>query len=232
MRAVVLLRRAADLPLVRAAAALGEPTALAATADDDATRALMTAAKAAGAARLVRVWDPSLDAADYLGVAYVLAAAVRAIVGDPSATPTVILAGDRGRNCVGPAVAERLGLPLLGQALSVAAHEGKLRVQRRSRSLVRTLASPPPALICLIVDDATPPALHDGAASAEIESWTLSKVGMSAAELAYRRRFAPAAAPGLHPPSPPLVLPNAAALVARLRADGLLPSRTPRKGDG
>ena len=229
MRAVVLLRRAADLPLVRAAAALGETTALTATADDDATRALLTAAKAGGATRLVRVWDPSLEAADYLGVAYVLAAAVRAIVGDLSVTPTLVVAGDRGRNCVGPAVAERLGVPLLGQALAIAEDAGKLRVQRRSRSLVRTLASPPPALICLIVDDTTPPALHEGA-HADVENWTLSKVGMSAAELAYRRRFAPAAAPGMHPPSPPLVLPNAAALVTRLRADGLLPSR-PRKGN-
>jgi electron transfer flavoprotein alpha/beta subunit len=230
MRAVVLVRRAADLALVRAATALGETTALAATADDDATRALMTAAKAAGAARLIRVWDPSLEAADYLGVAYVLAAAVRAVAGDLAASPTVILAGDRGRNCVGPAVAERLGVPLLGQALSLSEHEGKLRVQRRSRALVRTLAGAPPALICLIVDDTTPQQPHSGD-GADIESWSLSKVGMSAAELAYRRRFAPGKAPAPHAPSPPLRLPDAAALVARLRADGLVPSRPRRKGD-
>jgi electron transfer flavoprotein alpha/beta subunit len=228
MRVVALVRRAADLPLVGAATKLGETIALVAAADDAETRALLTTARSAGAARLIRVWDPSLDAADYLGVAYVLAAAVRAAVGE--LTATAIVAGDRGRGSVAPAVAERLGVPLLGQALTVTTHEGRLRVERRSRGVVRTLASAPPALICLLVDETAPPALHEGA-PAEIESWTLSKVGMSAAELAYRRRFAPASAPGLHAPSPPLLLRDAAALVARLRADGLVPPK-PRDGDG
>jgi electron transfer flavoprotein alpha/beta subunit len=225
MRAVALIRRAADLPIVGAAAKVGETVALIAAADDAETRSLLAAAKTAGAARLVRVWDPSLDAADYLGVAYVLAAAVRAAVGELAAT--LIVAGDRGRGSVGPAVAERLGVPLLGQALTVGVHEGKLRVERRSRGLVRTLTSAPPALIGLLVDEATPPVLHESAAengaAVDIESWTLSKVGMSAAELAYRRRFAPAPAPGMPAASPPLRLPDAAALVARLRADGLVP---------
>src|SRR5262249_2272519 len=107
-RAVALVRRAADVALVRAAGGLdptAEVTAIAVGPEAEVTPVL-TAAGAAGARQLVRLWDPGLETTDYLGVAYTLAAAVKAL-GDPVATPTVLLAGDRGRGVVGPAVAER-----------------------------------------------------------------------------------------------------------------------------
>jgi electron transfer flavoprotein alpha/beta subunit len=221
MRAVALVRRLADLGLIRAAAGLGQVTALAALPDGPEARALLAAARAAGATRRVRLWEPALDSADYLGVAWALAAAVRAVVGELTAAPTVILAGDRDRGAVGPAIAERLGLPLLGQVLSVELRDGRVVARRRARGMVRTFAVAAPALVCLPLSaGAALPAVTDEAGT-EIESWSLTKVGISAAELAHRRRFAPT--PAIGPTAHPLELADATALVARLREDGLLP---------
>jgi len=215
-RAIVLVKRAADVALVGAATALGETTAIAVGAEADVLPVL-AGARAAGATRLVRLWDPGLEATDYLGVAYTLAAAIRAI-GDPTATPTAILAGDRGRGVVGPAVAERLGLPLLGQVLSVESRDGKLMARRRGRDVVRSYAALLPALVCLIVD---PEAASTGGTDAgEVEAWTLPKVGLSAAELSYRKHFATKPAKG--PTRKPRRFPDVAALAAQLRADGLI----------
>ena len=130
MRAIVLVHRAADVALVSAAAPLGgEIVALAVGTEADVLPVL-AGAHAAGAKRLVRLWDPGLETTDYLGVAYTLAAAIRAI-GDPAASPTAIVAGDRGRGVVGPAVAERLGIPLLGQVTALSLDDGKLVAKRR-----------------------------------------------------------------------------------------------------
>src|SRR6185312_8100286 len=129
MRAIVLAKRPADVALVSAAAALGETTAIAVGSEADVL-AVLAGARAAGATRLVRLWDPGLETTDYLDVAYTLAAAIRAI-GDPALSPTAILAGDRGRGVVGPAVAERLGIPLLGQVLSLSLADDKLVAKRR-----------------------------------------------------------------------------------------------------
>jgi electron transfer flavoprotein alpha/beta subunit len=226
MRAVALLRRAPDVALVRAAAALGDVVALAAAPDEPETRAMLAAARAAGAGRLVRLWEPALDAADYLGVGYALAAAVRGAVGDLGAAPTVILAGDRGRGAVGPAVAERLGVPLLGQVHAVELRDGRLVARRRARGLVRSFAATPPALVCVVVAEATAAPSGQDTILEGVEDWTLSKIGMSAAEVGYRRRFAPQ--PATAPTPHPLRLAGAAALLARLRADGLVPPEEPR----
>lgn len=215
MRVVALVRRASDASIVSAVKALGDVVALCVGSESDA-RPVLAAARAAGASRLVRVWDPALDTTDYLGIAYALAASVRAI-GDPTATPTLIVAGDRGRGAVGPAVAERLGVPLLGQVLRVELQDGKVVAHRRGRDVVRSYGSPPPALVCLIVDPAAAFAVGE---PGEIESWTLSKVGLSAAELGYRKHFRPKPAKG--PVPAPRTLDDAAALAARLRADGLI----------
>ena len=216
-RAIALVKRAADVALVRAAAALGETVAVAVGAEADVLPVL-AGARAAGAARLVRLWDPGLETTDYLGVAYTLAAAIRTL-GDPTATPTVILAGDRGRGVVGPAVAERLGVPLLGQVLAIElGGDGKRVARRRGREIVRSYAAALPALVCVLVDAAAPSASGD---AGEVESWTLSKVGLSAAELSYRKHFATRPAKG--PTPKPRRFENAAALAAQLRAEGFVP---------
>jgi electron transfer flavoprotein alpha/beta subunit len=222
-RVVALVKRAADVALVRAAAALGETTAIAVGAEGEVLPVL-SAARAAGAARVVRLWDPGLETTDYLGVAYTLAAAVKTL-GDPAATATVILAGDRGRGVVGPAVAERLGVPLLGQVLAVAIDDGKLVAKRRGREVVRNYAAALPALACLLVDEAATAAATPADATPagdvdKVESWTLSNVGLSAAELSYRKHFA--TRPAVGPRHQPRRFPDVAALVAQLRAEGLL----------
>jgi hypothetical protein len=241
VRVVALIGRAPDLALVRAGVAVGETVALTARGDEVA-RPLLAAARTAGAKRLVSVWDPALDTTDYLGIAYALAAAIRAI-GEPAATATLILAGDRGRAVVGPAVAERLSLPLLGRAISVELREQKIVARRRGRDLVRTYAAAPPALVCLASDGdgvapvggdrrgerSEPKSLPRDSAEGDagvdrsldaIENWTLSRVGLSAAELSYRKRFAPR--PALAPTPRPHRFDTVEALAARLRADGLL----------
>jgi electron transfer flavoprotein alpha/beta subunit len=217
MRAIVLVKRAVDVALVRAAKSLGgETIAISVGAEADALPVL-AAARAAGATRLVRLWDPGLETTDYLGVSYTLAAAVRAI-GDPTAAATAIVAGDRGRGVVGPAVAERLGVPLLGQVLTVEAGDGKLVAKRRGRDVVRSYAAAPPALVCLLLDGEATQA--HAADAGDVESWTLSKVGLSAAELSYRKHFATRPAKG--PTPKPRKLADVAALAAQLRAEGLL----------
>lgn len=219
MRVVALVGRPADLALVHAGAAVGETVALTARADETAGP-LLAAARAAGAQRLVRVWDPALETTDYLGLAYALAAAVRGL-GEPP-TPTLILAGDRGRCVIGPAVAERLSVPLLGRALGVELRDGKIVARRCARDVVRTYAAPPPALVCLALDgDSTAGAAREPAgAGDDVERWTLSKVGLSAAELSYRKHFALHAATAPTPTA--RRFDSVEALAARLRAEGLL----------
>jgi electron transfer flavoprotein alpha/beta subunit len=216
-RAIVLVKRATDVPLVRAAAALGGEVVAVAVGVEAEALPVLAGARAAGATRLVRLWDPGLETTDYLGVAYTLAAAVRAI-GDPTASPTVLIAGDRGRGVVGPAVAERLGVPLLGQVIALSLDDGKLVAKRRGREVVRSYAAALPALVCLVVDgDASAAASGDAGA---VESWTLSKVGLSAAELSYRKHFASKPAKG--PTPKPRKLDSVGTLATQLRAEGLL----------
>ena len=224
MRVVVLVRRPADASLVAAVKGIGEVAALCVGPEAEARPAL-AAARAAGAKRLVRVWEPALETTDYLGIAYALAAAVRAI-GDPAAAPMLIVAGDRGRGVVGPAVAERLGVPLIGQVLGVEVRDGKIVAKRRGRDVVRSYGAAPPALVSMIVDAAAAYAVGDAgeprerSEPIEMESWALTKVGLSGAELSYRKHFRPQPVKG--PVPSPRRFADAAALAARLRADGLV----------
>jgi electron transfer flavoprotein alpha/beta subunit len=232
LRIIALVRGAADVALVRAGAALGEVVALAASPDGGAARALLAAARKAGARRLVRLWDPALDNADYLGLAWALAAATRAVAdATAAAAPALLLAGDRGRGAVGPAVAERLGIPSLGQVRGVEARGDRVVARQAGRDRVRLLAAKPPLLLCLAVDEAPelPPLDEPGE---DIEHWTLAKVGVNPAELGFRRRFLPTPMPG--PTATPRRLPDVVTLATRLRADGVLvapfpPATTPKE---
>jgi len=222
LRAIVLCKRATDVALVRAAAALGGETIALTVGAEGEVLSVLAGARAAGATRLVRLWDPGLETTDYLGVAYTLAAAIRAS-GDPTASPTAIVAGDRGRGVVGPAVAERLGVPLLGQVVSIAVEGDKLVAKRRGRELVRTFAAALPALVCMLPDLDATTSQHDvpsANSAGDVDSWSLAKVGLSAAELSYRKHFASKAAKG--PTPKPRKFPDAAALAARLRDEGLI----------
>lgn len=70
-----------------------------------------------GADAAVRVWEDALEGADSFTVARVLAAAVARIA------PDAVLLGSRsadgGSGCVGPTLAERLGLPFVSNVASV-----------------------------------------------------------------------------------------------------------------
>jgi electron transfer flavoprotein beta subunit len=222
MRTVALVRRAADLALVRAGVGLGACTAVALGPEAEA-RPLLAAARAAGASRAVQLWDPAFDGNDYLATATALAAAVRATAGDPALPATLILAGDRGRGAVGPALAERMQLPVLAQVLAISRDGKRVMARRRFRGVVKLYAAELPAVVCLILDgDVALPT----APPAEIESWSLARAGLTAAELSYRKRFLPHPAPG--PERQARRLADARALVERLRADGLLPPREGR----
>jgi electron transfer flavoprotein beta subunit len=221
MRVFALARSSADAAVVHAAVALGETTVVMAAPDEADAHALLGAALADGAQQAIRLWDAALDATDYLGVAYTLAAAVRAAAGELASRATVLLCGDGGACGVAAAVAERLGLPHLAQVLSVEERDGKLLARRAVGGRLRLYAAEPPALVCLAGGAALP--LPAASAPTEaVQSWTLSKIGLSPEELGYRRRFRPQPAPG---PSPrALEFNDARALAERLRADGLLPT--------
>jgi electron transfer flavoprotein beta subunit len=226
MRSLALVRRAADLALVRAGATLGECRALALLPPDEA-RPLLQAARHAGAVQAIHMWDAALESVDYLGVATALAAIVRATARDLAAT--AILAGDRGRSAVGPALAERLQLPLLAQVIGVERDGERLLARRRFRGVLKLYAVTPPAVVCLLLDEAasTPaPGESKAEPKPEVESWTLERVGLTAAELIYRRRFLPHLSPG--PEHKPRRLKDVRALLERLRADGLVPPKGQR----
>jgi len=223
-RVFALLHRATELHVVRIAASLGETTAVTIAAAGTAADELLQEAVSAGAVRCVRLWDDALAATDYLGVAYTLAATVRALAGDLVERPAVVVCGDRGRGAVGPALAERLGVPHLGDVVGAQVTDGRVVARRRSGPLVRLYAAKPPVVLC-VAGEHRPGALTEAAgwtaAVADTEVWTLAQAGLTGAELAYRKRFRPQPQEG--PRGQPKLFPDAAALAARLRDDGLLP---------
>lgn len=237
IRAVALLGASGDLAVVRVAAGLGETTVVTLAPPGGAVDELLASARAAGAARLVRLWDEAVESTDYLGVAFALAGTVRALVGDLTASPTapaqpvVIVCGDGGRGAVGPAVAERLGVPHLGEVVGAQVIESRVVARRRSGTMVRMYGGAPPLVLCVApVALARAAAPSEAAAwtsaakdSGEAEVWTLDRIGLTSAELAYRKRFRPQPAPG--PVATPLRFANARELVARLRSDGVLPGQ-------
>lgn len=220
MTRVVALVRAGGA--IHCAVALGETVAVS-LLSPDSTGAL-PAAQAAGAVRAVAVWDAAVGATDYLGVAQLLASTARKIGFD------VVLCGGGARGVVGPAVAERLGLPHLNRVLDARIEEGKIIARRSSGGLIRTFRAPLPVVLCVESDlPQTLPAreaargLLPGThfAGATIERLGLADIAISAAELNWRRRFAPRPTAGPH--ALPRVFPNVAALAARLAEEGLLP---------
>jgi electron transfer flavoprotein alpha/beta subunit len=226
MRAIALLRYADDLVALRVGVSLGETVALTLAPPGDEAKKLLTEARAAGAVRTLRLWDDALATTDYLGVAYALAATVRAALGDLSAPPTAILCGDRGRSAVGAAVAERLSLPHLSAVVGCAKMGDRVVARRRSGGRVRLYAAAPPLVLCVadasVVDaTATAAAGWEAAASESPEEvWTLAQAGLQPHELAYRKRFRAQPLPG--PTAAPRVFSDARKLADRLKRDGLL----------
>ena len=208
MRAVALVRRANDVVAARLATRLGDSVALAAAPDSVEVRALLSGC---GAGRAIRLWDDALDGVDYLGVALALAGAVRAL-----GAIDVVVCADGGSGAVGPALAERLGWPHLGRVLDAWMENDRLLARRRGATGLTKLAVAPPAVLC--VAEEAPAAATGG--SLVIEPWTLADASLTAAELTYRRSFRPRPVEG--PTQKPRQFGDVAALLARLRADGLV----------
>jgi electron transfer flavoprotein alpha/beta subunit len=227
-RAIVLVSKRDDLGLVKAATTFGDTTVLCALPDTPESEALLSTARDIGAARCVRLWDETLPGTDFLGLGWALASAVRKIA-EPL-DGALILCGDSGRAAVGPAVAERLGVPHLSDVLGVRVLDERLVARRRVGSVVRLYAAKAPMVLAMAAaaPASTEPDEAAGwtAALATTEAWSLADVGLQPTDLSYRRRFRAAVpAEGIAPPAArPRTFASATELVERLRADGVLPS--------
>jgi electron transfer flavoprotein alpha/beta subunit len=226
MRVVVLLRVPDDLVALKVGVSLGDTIALTLAPPGGEGEKLLAEARLAGAVRTIRLWDEALATTDYLGIAYALAATVRAALGDLSNPPAAILCGDRGRSAVGAAVAERLGLPHLASVVGCGKMGERVVARRRAGGRVRLYAASPPLVLCVsdasVVDAGATEAAGwaSAAADAKDEVWSLAQAGLQPHELAYRKRFR--AQPLKGPVSAPRVFTDARKLAERLKRDGLI----------
>jgi len=179
----------------------------------------------AGCDHAVRIYDADIDGLDYLGIATILAGAARRLGFD------LIVCGDRSEDecqgAVGPAVAELLGVPHASAVEDVRAGAGALIATRRGDGRLQTVRIDLPAVVGIgrfarkpEADEAAP---RDRRATTEVarEELDLRALGLTPAELAYRRRFI-GAAREVRSPKRVTLLPSAAALVSRLHDDRLL----------
>ena len=157
---------------------------------------------------------------DYHGTAQILGAAARTVGFD-------LLVCGQGAGRVGPAVAERLALPYLGSVVRAELRDGKVVVHRWETRGFRAYEVALPAMIGVLAaapPNVAPP-LEPSEQLAE-RRLGLSDVGLSSAELRWRRRFAPrpSATPG--PVKPRVSFPDAASLARRLVEEGLVRARS------
>lgn len=200
-----------------------EISALSIVERSDDKEILLRAARGGGAVRVVALWDEGVAHTDYYGLAQVLAAASRKIGFD------VIVCSDGARGILGPALADQLGIPHLTGVVAAVVRDGRLVVDRPSGGRLRRYEAASPVLITVA---ARP--LSDAAAEAppagtvKVERWTLTDVGIAAAELRARQRLVPGPmAPS--PPAKPRTFSGPSELAQRLADDGLLPRTTPQK---
>jgi electron transfer flavoprotein alpha/beta subunit len=192
----------------------------------------------AGCERAVRISDEGLDELDYLGLAHVLAAAVRHV------GAKVIACGDRsqdeGSGAVGPAVAELLEAAHLTGIARVTVDGTVLLAERAVGGVLQRFRCAPPVVLCT-----TPPPLASAAPVtkaapdddeeaprdtrraaalvrvATIEELDLGKLGLDARALAHRKGAAGRlrAVRGGHRAT---IVSGAAQLIERLRAEHLV----------
>lgn len=256
VRVVVLLQRLYEAPDRPAPALLGqcEAAALAtavrlrdrlggtlaavAMGTDAHQQPVLAAALTAGCDRGVRVHAPDCDRLDYLGVATVLAAAVRRLGCD------LLLCGDTGENertgAMGPAMAELLGIAHLSGVLDVnvdgSAPDGTIVVAHLGGDRIHRFRWPLPAALCLLAPVSAPVPVsaaeadaradseggadRAGAGAAEVETVDLDQLGLHAQALAHRRRLLGQTDSDVG--SGAIMVADADDLVSRLVADGML----------
>jgi electron transfer flavoprotein alpha/beta subunit len=212
---VFALLEDADEDLIAPALTLGEVTALS-VSPEPSPRALERALHA-GATRAIRIWDGILTETDFLGVARVLGAAIRFLTRGQASY--IVIAGDRGRGAVGPAVAERLAMPHLGAIGRVRWRGDRVVAERRASGLNRHYLISVPSVLCLLPPTDRIPFPHDRKKQ-HVEQMNIAELGLSPHELSFRKRFQ--AIPTVGPRAHPRVVQSEQALVDRLRAEGLL----------
>jgi hypothetical protein len=227
----VLLQSPSDLGLVRFASTVGRPTVLTGTGEEAPSPLLAAQLEASGAERWVRLVSDALELTDYLGKAFALANLVRRV--SQSDAPVVIFAGEEGRGAVGPALAERLGIPSLHSVTGCAMSEGSFVALQRLATGERVLRSAGSLLVTVPAVAGVDGTTGVSTPTLRVETWSLQQAGLSAAELRFRRRYR------LHPVTPddpnharfvelgrqlrPAPLESAHALAERLLADGTIP---------
>lgn len=219
MRVVLAAGRDGRLlpPALPIARRLGEVCAVALAPPGPEGEAPLQAALAGGAARAIALWDDPLQATDYFGLSQALAALVRKIGFD------VIVLGEGRRGLLGPALGEQLGVPHLSGIVGVEVEEDRVVARRVGWGVTRAFVVPPPAVLC-VAAPASAPAIVAPDGALPIERLSLGDVGVSAAEIRWRNRFASHAA-SAGAVARPRVFASATELVERLVADGLLPHR-------
>jgi electron transfer flavoprotein beta subunit len=180
-------------------------------------RALQLALRA-GCDRAVGVLYPAADSVDYLGVARVIAAALRR---DPV---DLVVCGSRSQDevvgAVGPAVAELLDLPHLSSLVDLSLQDGTIVAVRRAAGKLHRFSCRPPLVACI---DEFRRAAVDGARAAsraEVVSVQLGELDVRAAELSVRSDFAGSARTTRARAA--TIVSGAAELVSRLADDELL----------
>jgi electron transfer flavoprotein alpha/beta subunit len=193
-------------------------------------RPLLSACLAAGCDRAV-VIDHSETDGDYLATAMVCAAAAKTLGFD------LLLCGERspeqGSGALGPALAELVGVPHCGSSVfDLAPHAGEIEVTRVAAGFEQVSRVVLPAVIAVArfvrgesalgpvqraAHEPQPPSDH----AQRIEQLTVADIGVAADRLRERARYAGDAQPA-EPARPAHLFADAAALVARLRADHLL----------
>lgn len=226
-------RGALAIGLELAAAFATEAIAIAAGPARREDRVLAMALRA-GCARAIRVWGDGHDELDYLGHAEILAAAVK------RAGAEHVVCGDRSLDehtgAVGPALAEVLGVAHVSGVVAArvegsgptglvidAEHVGeRQRLTVRVRGpVVLCVAAPPVRARDVDGAGAAAPPAATGATAPSIVSHDLDELGLDPRRLAPRRALAGRLRP-VRGTRQATILPDAAALVARLRDERLL----------
>lgn len=156
---------------------LGEPGALSA----------VKSALGMGVDGGVLVSDPALVLAGSLGVAHVLAAAIRKI-GMPDLVLTGCVSGDTGDKVVAPLVAEELGLPCVTFVTRIEVQNGKAVLRRIVEDGYELVEGPLPVVASILSDDSNIPRyskLKDimTAAKKQVPTWKAADLSLDGAKL-------------------------------------------------
>ncbi|MBK9031733.1 MAG: hypothetical protein IPL61_10480 [Myxococcales bacterium] len=181
----------------------------------------------AGCARAVRISGEGFDDLDYLGLAEILAAAIKKIGAD------VVVCGDRSVDervgAIGPAVAELLGVAHVTGVRTARVVDGAIEIAHGAGAQVLTLRVAAPLVLAMAAppvrgrDDATP---APPASAQAIAAWELEDLGLDARRLSPRRALAGRLRP-LRGARQATILASAGDLVARLRAEHILDDGAP-----